>query len=140
MTIGRGPASAIRLDHSWLSRTHVRLRAEDNRWIMVDCSANGMYIDTERHESVVVTDGLAVQLGRPDGLTVRFTYAHADQPDEITDDPADPDIAGAGAAVAARRRELELTQRGLARDRIINAGALISFEKGRGWPHESTRT
>jgi transcriptional regulator with XRE-family HTH domain len=51
----------------------------------------------------------------------------------------DPDIARAGAAVAARRRELELSQRGLARDKIINAGALIAFEKGRSWPHESTR-
>jgi transcriptional regulator with XRE-family HTH domain len=57
-----------------------------------------------------------------------------------TRDEVDPDIARAGAAVAARRRELELTQRGLARDKIINAGALIAFEKGRSWPHESTRS
>lgn len=27
----------------------------------------------------------------------------------------------------------------MARDKIINAGALIAFEKGRSWPHESTR-
>ncbi|WGI35708.1 transcriptional regulator [Mycolicibacterium aubagnense] len=45
----------------------------------------------------------------------------------------------AGAAAAARRRELDISQRSLAADGIINAGALISFEKGRSWPRERTR-
>ncbi|MCG5433035.1 helix-turn-helix domain-containing protein [Mycobacterium sp. MYCO198283] len=51
----------------------------------------------------------------------------------------DPGIARAGAAVAARRRELDIKQRNLAKYKIINAGALISFEKGRSWPRERTR-
>jgi transcriptional regulator with XRE-family HTH domain len=51
---------------------------------------------------------------------------------------ADPDVARAGRAVAARRRELDITQRSLARDKIINAGALIAFEKGRSWPRRGT--
>ncbi|MGW0160341.1 transcriptional regulator [Mycobacterium sp. NPDC003323] len=46
----------------------------------------------------------------------------------------------AGAAAAARRRELNVSQRRLAADGIINAGALIAFEKGRSWPRLSTRT
>jgi transcriptional regulator with XRE-family HTH domain len=45
----------------------------------------------------------------------------------------------AGAAAAARRRELDISQRSLAADGIINAGALIAFEKGRSWPREKTR-
>ncbi|GAS97522.1 hypothetical protein RMCC_4488 [Mycolicibacterium canariasense] len=45
----------------------------------------------------------------------------------------------AGAAAAARRRELNVSQRSLAADGVINAGALIAFEKGRSWPRESTR-
>ena len=45
----------------------------------------------------------------------------------------------AGAAAAARRRELDISQRSLAADGIINAGALIAFEKGRSWPRERTR-
>ncbi|ODR07628.1 hypothetical protein BHQ15_10760 [Mycolicibacillus koreensis] len=53
-------------------------------------------------------------------------------------DQVDPAIARAGRAVAARRRELDITQRSLARDKIINAGTLISFEKGRSWPRRST--
>ncbi len=52
---------------------------------------------------------------------------------------ADPGMARAGAAAAARRRELDISQRSLAADGIINAGALISFEKGRSWPRDKTR-
>jgi transcriptional regulator with XRE-family HTH domain len=51
----------------------------------------------------------------------------------------DPGIARAGGAAAARRRELDISQRSLAADGIINAGALIAFEKGRSWPRERTR-
>jgi transcriptional regulator with XRE-family HTH domain len=51
----------------------------------------------------------------------------------------DPGMARAGAAAAARRRELDISQRRLAAEGIINAGALISFEKGRSWPRERTR-
>jgi transcriptional regulator with XRE-family HTH domain len=51
----------------------------------------------------------------------------------------DPGLVRAGAAAAARRRELDISQRSLAADGIINAGALIAFEKGRSWPRERTR-
>lgn len=57
----------------------------------------------------------------------------------MDDDAGDPGIARAGAAVAARRRELDIKQRNLAKYKIINAGALIAFEKGRSWPRERTR-
>ena len=48
-------------------------------------------------------------------------------------------MARAGAAVAARRAELGISQRELARKRVITAPALIAFEKGRSWPRERTR-
>ncbi|MGB7360905.1 MAG: transcriptional regulator [Mycobacterium sp.] len=54
-------------------------------------------------------------------------------------DALDPGMVRAGAAAAARRRELDISQRSLAADGIINAGALIAFEKGRSWPRERTR-
>lgn len=54
-------------------------------------------------------------------------------------DVVDPGLVRAGAAAAARRRELDISQRSLAADGIINAGALIAFEKGRSWPRERTR-
>jgi transcriptional regulator with XRE-family HTH domain len=54
-------------------------------------------------------------------------------------DDLDPGVVRAGAAAAARRRELDISQRSLAADGVINAGALIAFEKGRSWPRERTR-
>ncbi|MFI5506069.1 transcriptional regulator [Mycobacterium sp. NPDC051804] len=54
-------------------------------------------------------------------------------------DVLDEGMRRAGAAAAARRRELDISQRSLATDGIINAGALIAFEKGRSWPRERTR-
>ena len=57
----------------------------------------------------------------------------------MEEDAGDPGVARAGAAVAARRRELDIKQRNLAKYKIINAGALIAFEKGRSWPRERTR-
>ncbi|MCV7231813.1 transcriptional regulator [Mycobacterium branderi] len=55
------------------------------------------------------------------------------------DEELDPGVLRAGAAAAARRRELDISQRSLAADGVINAGALIDFEKGRSWPRERTR-
>jgi transcriptional regulator with XRE-family HTH domain len=59
--------------------------------------------------------------------------------DSESTDVLDPGMLRAGAAAAARRRELDISQRSLAADGIINAGALIAFEKGRSWPRERTR-
>jgi transcriptional regulator with XRE-family HTH domain len=59
--------------------------------------------------------------------------------DEDATAVVDPGMARAGAAAAARRRELDISQRSLAADGIINAGALIAFEKGRSWPRDKTR-
>jgi len=47
-------------------------------------------------------------------------------------------VARAGAAFAARREELGLSQRQLATMKIIGAPNLIAFEKGRSWPRERT--
>src|SRR3569833_2971834 len=61
------------------------------------------------------------------------------EPTADTSDVLDAGVARAGAAAAARRRELDISQRSRAADGIIIAGALIAFEKGRSWPRERTR-
>jgi len=48
-------------------------------------------------------------------------------------------VARAGAAFATRRGGLGISQRELARMKIIGAPSLIAFEKGRSWPRERTR-
>jgi transcriptional regulator with XRE-family HTH domain len=63
----------------------------------------------------------------------------SDRQDDPSGSHLDEGMVRAGAAAAARRRELDISQRSLAADGIINAGALIAFEKGRSWPRERTR-
>ena len=55
------------------------------------------------------------------------------------DDADDVGVIRAGAAFAARRMELGISQRELAKMKIIGAPRLINFEKGRAWPREKTR-
>jgi transcriptional regulator with XRE-family HTH domain len=64
--------------------------------------------------------------------------AHDDNGDDS--ETVEADVARAGAAVAARRNELDLSQRHLAEIGIVSAGTLIGLEKGRRWPRRATRT
>jgi transcriptional regulator with XRE-family HTH domain len=155
-TIGRDPHAQVKIDDARISRVHVRVEFVDGTWRAVDTSMNGMFLGSSRAHSVAVTDGLTVRLGDPvAGPTVQFEVvpmnvavrADLDDPDHTTlvepDDDSTvalhPGMVRAGAAAAARRRELDISQRSLAADGIINAGALIAFEKGRSWPRDRTR-
>jgi pSer/pThr/pTyr-binding forkhead associated (FHA) protein len=157
-TIGRDPHAQVQIDDPRISRVHVRLELVDGTWRAVDTSMNGMFLGSSRAHSIAITDGLTARLGDPvGGPTVRFEVTpmtargRVDADSELTtvvgpatdDDEStvalDPGMVRAGAAAAARRRELDISQRSLAGDGIINAGALIAFEKGRSWPRERTR-
>jgi DNA-binding XRE family transcriptional regulator len=156
VTIGRDDQAGVRIDHPMVSRVHAVVAVgADGQWHVTDAgSRNGLYVFGRRLESTVIGDGTTIALGDTAGVEVRFEFTDPD--DEITrhvapldveeddDDDADdadvdPGIKAAGAAVRARRRELDITQRGLAADRIVNAGALIAFEKGRTWPRPATQ-
>lgn len=148
VTIGRDPQAVVHIDDPRISRAHLRAHFTDGRWQIADISMNGMYVDGLRKSAVTVTHGLTVHLGDPDaGPAVAFdVVSPVDAPTPVPEDDAedtttvlDPGVARAGAAAAARRRELDISQRSLAADGIINAGALIAFEKGRSWPRERTR-
>jgi transcriptional regulator with XRE-family HTH domain len=129
------------------------LEPRGDGWQAFDTSTNGMYVDGVRRSSALITGPTTIHLGAADGIPVSLvpgdpTEATAvvgsleadgdddDKWDELAE--TDPDVARAGRAVAARRRELDITQRSLARDKIINAGTLIAFEKGRSWPRRGT--
>jgi transcriptional regulator with XRE-family HTH domain len=104
---------------------------------------------------VTVTDKATVHMGGPaEGKALTSEVVGPSHPDDqhqsngVEDldvtgtwriDDLDPGVVRAGAAAAARRRELDISQRSLAADGVINAGALIAFEKGRSWPRERTR-
>ena len=157
-TIGRDPHAQVQIDDPRISRVHVRLELVDGTWRAVDTSMNGMFLGSSRAHAIAITDGLTARLGDPvAGPTVRFEVTPMGVGPPAGDDfevtrlvePAgdedestvalDPGMVRAGAAAAARRRELDISQRSLAGDGIINAGALIAFEKGRSWPRDRTR-
>lgn len=158
VTIGRDPAADVRIDDSRISRLHLRVESAAGTWRVIDTSMNGMYIDTERIPVLTIDRPVTVRLANPlDGPAVTFGLAeqsgvvHSSRPEPEPDDDRDvtgtweideidPGVVRAGAAAAARRRSLDISQRSLAADGIINAGALIAFEKGRSWPRERTRT
>lgn len=150
--IGRDPSATVHVNDGRISRSHVRLEPRHDGWQVIDTSTNGMFIDGVRRNSALITAPMTIHLGDADGIpvtlvpggprdeTVRTTVEPETDDEDNWDELAetDPDVARAGRAVAARRRELDITQRSLARDKVINAGTLIAFEKGRSWPRRGT--
>jgi DNA-binding XRE family transcriptional regulator len=159
--IGRDPSATVRVNDGRISRSHVRLEPRQDGWQVIDTSTNGMFVDGVRRNSALITSPMTVHLGDADGIpvtlvpggprdeTVRTAVEETNDADDTEDaedaednwdelSETDPDVARAGRAVAARRRELDITQRSLARDKVINAGTLIAFEKGRSWPRRGT--
>ncbi|OBH09513.1 FHA domain-containing protein [Mycobacterium sp. E1747] len=141
VTIGRDPQDDVRIDQ--ISAEHLHAEPVDGSWRIVDKGPNGMFVDGQRTSSVTVTGKTTVRLGDPSSGEV-LTFEIVTPPStggEPKSDGGEPDpgMVRAGAAAAARRRELGISQRSLASDGIINAGALIAFEKGRSWPRERTQ-
>ncbi|MEE3063618.1 MAG: FHA domain-containing protein [Actinomycetota bacterium] len=153
VTIGREPQAGVQIDDPQLSQEHLRAETTDGQWRIVDSSPSGMFVDGLRTTSVTITDKTIVRFGDPTaGKALTFEVVRPpksvdpqkvsdsdEQGDNIAPIDLDPGVVRAGAAAAARRRELDISQRSLASDGIINAGALIAFEKGRSWPRERTR-
>jgi pSer/pThr/pTyr-binding forkhead associated (FHA) protein len=153
ITVGRESPAQVLIDDPRISRSHVRVEPHGGSWVAIDTSRNGMFLDDRRCSSVSLTDGMTLRLGDADGIAVRFELVDPaertllttvsgtvvdDDEDTWTGEETDPSVMRAGAAVAARRDRLGITQRELARNKVMNAGALIAFEKGRSWPRKQT--
>lgn len=147
IVVGRSFPAQVLVDHSWISRTHVRLEPSAQGWTAVDISRNGMFLNGERQPAVPITGDVTLHLGNPDGVPVHLRLTEAEAFDNEDDDDfaedsdlevTDPGVLRAGRAVAARREQLELSQRWLAREKIVNGGTLIAFEKGRRFPRRQT--
>lgn len=158
-TLGREPSATIHIPDNRVSRRHLLFEPRPDGWHAVDTSTNGSFHTGERFEDIVITGAMQVNLGAPEGIPIRLDIAgqeiearpsstpadpeeeSAEAPDEDFSDDAgevDPIIARVGSQVAARRDELKLAQRKLARDGVVAAGALIALEKGRRWPRAKT--
>ncbi|MGJ6127294.1 FHA domain-containing protein [Mycolicibacterium sp. Y3] len=164
ITVGRQFPAQVIVDDPRISRNHLRLEVDSTGWVGRDHSTNGVYSSGQRLQEFTVTDSLTLNLGHPDGIPVHLSLIAFDgdvssgesdsastgaataeyEEDDHSDITMavgnnDLDVVRAGAAVSARRRQLNISQRSLAADGILNAGALIAFEKGRSWPRRSTR-
>jgi DNA-binding transcriptional regulator YiaG len=151
IVIGRDSAAQVHLVNEHVSGQHLRLEHSAAGWAARDSSLNGTYLAGTRETHIPIRGAVTVHLGHPDGMALTITDdtsvpRHRPPVDDTDDDEittltetTDPGVARAGAAVAARRRELDLAQRYLAANGIISAGSLIDFEKGRRWPRSATR-
>jgi transcriptional regulator with XRE-family HTH domain len=149
LVIGRDPAAQVCIDDHRISWAHLRLEHTSTGWAAIDQSRNGIFLDGTRQAQIPITGTTTIHLGHPGGIPVTFTEdtqpppdSNADNDDDSTmvPDTTDPGVARAGAAVAARRKELDLSQRYLASNGIMSAGSLIDLEKGRRWPRRATRS
>lgn len=72
--IGRAPSATIRLQDDGVSRRHARLVHQDGQVIVEDLkSANGVLVNGQRVERMVLNDGDKIQVGST--TILKFTYA-----------------------------------------------------------------
>ncbi len=73
VVIGRDLRADVRIAHPLVSRAHVVLRFERDRWTAVDNgSLNGMYVRGRRVPEADIADGMTLNVGNPDGPAVTF--------------------------------------------------------------------
>lgn len=140
--IGREvPPSHIQVDHSGISRLHVRL-LPGSHWDLVDYdSRNGVYLHGNRIQyETPITDGMTVHLGDPDGIPITFHYVAVEHgPGTDAVDGPHPDIQRAGQAVVERYEELGLSPRELLQNSGIETEVLAGLARGHRWPDTATR-
>ena len=93
VVVGRDLRADVRIAHPLISRAHVLLRFDHDRWVAIDNgSLNGLFVNGRRLPAVDVNDGLAVNIGNPDGPLLRFEVGHATgsvgRPPQTTSHPA----------------------------------------------------
>jgi hypothetical protein len=70
--IGRSPECGVFLDDVTVSRKHAVLTQDSDRWRLEDQgSLNGTFVNRERVDSAVLSDGDEIQIGK-----YRLTYLH----------------------------------------------------------------
>jgi ABC-type multidrug transport system ATPase subunit len=78
VVVGRDLRADVRIAHPLISRAHLVLRFDQGRWTAIDNgSLNGMFVHGRRVPAADINDGLAVNIGNPDGPELRFEVGHA---------------------------------------------------------------
>lgn len=131
ITVGRveNTGAQIRIPDNRISREHITVTVRGEQWIAHAVGRNGVFIGNDRVDSefaVSPDSEVDVMLGHPvAGIPMSFS----------TRDPVNVHV---GEQIARRRKELGISQRTLADEGVVNAGALIGIEKGRSQPRAKT--
>ncbi len=67
-----------------ISRVHAILRYDGTRWVVIDKSQNGIFIDGVRRPVIAIRSGQSVSLGNPRGPRLTFRVAAGWKPPERT--------------------------------------------------------
>ena len=78
VVIGRDLRADVRIAHPLISRAHLVLRFDQGRWMAIDNgSLNGMFVNGRRMPAVDIRDGMAINIGNPDGPQLSFDIGRA---------------------------------------------------------------
>ena len=73
VVVGRDLRADMRITHPLISRAHLLLRFDQGRWLAIDNgSLNGTFVNGRRVPVVDIHDGQSVNIGNPDGPSLRF--------------------------------------------------------------------
>jgi ABC-type multidrug transport system ATPase subunit/predicted component of type VI protein secretion system len=73
VVVGRDLRADMRITHPLISRAHLLLRFDQGRWLAIDNgSLNGTFVNGRRVPVVDIQDGASINIGNPDGPSLRF--------------------------------------------------------------------
>jgi ABC-type multidrug transport system ATPase subunit len=73
VVVGRDLRADVRIAHPLISRAHLVLRFDQGRWLAIDNgSLNGIFVNNRRVSNTELRDGLAINIGNPDGPRLEF--------------------------------------------------------------------
>ncbi len=102
VVVGRDLRADVRIAHPLVSRAHLLLRFDQDRWVVIDNgSLNGLFVNGRRVSTADIRDGMGINIGNPDGLLLRFEVGRATgsvgRPPQTASFPATERTAGPGS-------------------------------------------
>ena len=101
VVVGRDLRADMRITHPLISRAHLLLRFDQGRWLAIDNgSLNGTFVNGRRVPVVDIQDGQSVNIGNPDGPSLRFEVGRhrgmAGRPPQTASMPIAAQASGTG--------------------------------------------
>ncbi len=82
VVIGRDLRADVRIADPRISRRHLILRFDEDRWVAIDNgSVNGTYLNGYRMPVIDIHDGQCINVGNPEGPRLTFDIAQRDRQD-----------------------------------------------------------